>query len=210
MESARLQPGRYRNGAYLTSPVHVSAGRSMSDSNTPDALLAERVASRDQSALEALFQQYGGTVKAVALRVLRDEALADDVVQDTFVGFWNAPEKYDSGRGSLRTFLLTIAHRRAVDVVRSEVARARREEKPPDPDHYDVADEVWTRNLSELVRKALDELAEGEREAISLAYFGGLSYVEVAKRLGEPEGTVKSRIRSGMKKLAVSLSGATA
>ena len=182
----------------------------MSDSNTPDALLAERVASRDQSALEALFQQYGGAVKAVALRVLRDEVLADDVVQDTFVGFWNAPEKYDSGRGSLRTFLLTIAHRRAVDIVRSEVARSRREEKQPDPDHYDVADEVWTRNLSELVRKALDELAEGERDAISLAYFGGLSYVEVAKRLGEPEGTVKSRIRSGMKKLAVSLSGATA
>jgi RNA polymerase sigma-70 factor, ECF subfamily len=182
----------------------------MSDSNTPDAFLAERVANRDQSALEALFLQHGGAVKAMALRVLRDEALAEDVVQDTFVGFWNAPENYDSGRGSLRTFLLTIAHRRAVDMVRSEVARARREEKPPDADHYDVADEVWTRNLSELVRKALDELAEGEREAISLAYFGGLSYVEVARRLGEPEGTVKSRIRSGMKKLAVSLSGATA
>src|SRR5688572_10766175 len=160
MQSARLQSGHYGNVAYLTSPVHVSAAWSMSDSNTPDALLAERVANRDQCALEALFEQYGGAVKAVALRVLRNEALADDVVQDTFVGFWNAPEKYDAGRGSLRTFLLTIAHRRAVDIVRSEVARARREEKPPDPDHYDVADEVWTRNLAEQVRNALDELAE--------------------------------------------------
>jgi RNA polymerase sigma-70 factor (ECF subfamily) len=178
----------------------------MSDSNTPDALLAERVVNRDQSALEAIFEQHGRAVRAVAVRVLRNEALADDVVQDTFVGLWNAPEKYDAGRGSLRTFLLTIAHRRAVDIVRSEVARARREEKPPDPDHYDVVDEVWTRNLSALVRKALDELGESEREAISLAYFSGLSYVEVARRLGEPEGTVKSRIRSGMKKLATSLS----
>lgn len=181
----------------------------MSKTGNPDAHLAARVADRDQSALESLYRHYGGAVKSVAARVLRDEALADDVVQDTFVGFWNAPEKFDPERGSLRTFLLTIAHRRAVDVVRSEVARARREENPPDPVHYDVAEEVWSRDLGEKVRAALEDLSEGERAAISLAYFGGLSYVEVAQRLGEPEGTVKSRIRSGMKKLSVSLAGAT-
>ena len=172
---------------------------------TPDAELAARVVERDQSAIEMMFNEFGGAIKSLAMRVLRDETLADDVVQDTFLGFWNSPEKFNAELGSLRTFLLTIAHRRAVDIVRSEVARSRREERPPDPDYYDVAEEVSTRDLSDTVRKALADLADGEREAIALAYLGGLSYVEVAKRLGQPEGTVKSRIRSGMRKLAVSL-----
>lgn len=172
-----------------------------------DQELADRVKAREPEALEILVNDLGGAVKSVAIRVLRDETLAEDVVQDTFVGFWNDPQKFDPSRGTLRTFLLTIAHRRAVDVVRSEVARARREQRPPDPDHYDVEEEVWSRSLSETVRSALGDLSQDEREAISLAYFGGLSYVDVAKRLGAPEGTVKSRIRSGMKKLAVSMAG---
>ena len=172
-----------------------------------DAELAARVVERDRSAIEMVFNEFGGAIKSLALRVVRDEALADDVVQDTFLGFWNAPGKFSPERGSLRTFLLTIAHRRAVDIVRSEVARSRREERPPDPDYYDVAEEVLARDLSERVRRALADLAEGEREAVALAYFGGLSYVEVAKRLNQPEGTVKSRIRSGMRKLSVSLAG---
>lgn len=175
------------------------------DVNGGDAALAARIVDGDEEALESAFREYGGAVKATALRVLRDEALAEDVVQDTFVRFWNAPNKFDPRRGSLRTFLLTIAHSRAVDIVRSEVARSRREQRPPDPDHFNIEDEVWARQLSETVRTALEGLAEGEREAIALAYFGGLSYVEVAKRLGAPEGTVKSRIRNGMKKLSVSL-----
>jgi len=174
---------------------------------TPDAELVDRVVKGDRSAIETTFNAFGGAIKSLAMRVLRDETLADDVVQDTFLGFWEAPEKFDAERGSLRTFLLTIAHRRAVDIVRSEVARSRREEKPPDPDYYDVAEEMWARDLSENVRRALDDLADGEREAIALAYLGGLSYVEVANRLGQPEGTVKSRIRSGMRKLSVSLAG---
>lgn len=178
---------------------------SVEEANREDARLAERIADGDRTALEAAFQAYSGAVKSVAIRVLRDQSLAEDVVQDTFVTFWNRPDRYDAARGTLRTFLLTIAHRRAVDVVRSEEARTRREARPPDPDHFDLEDEVWTRRLSEHVRAALEELSEGERQAISLAYYGGLSYVEVAERLGAPEGTVKSRIRSGMKKLATSL-----
>jgi RNA polymerase sigma-70 factor (ECF subfamily) len=170
-----------------------------------DTELAARVAHRDRAALDEVFNSLGGAVRSVAARVLRDDALAEDVAQETFLRFWNEPEKYDPERGSLRTFLLTIAHRRAVDVVRSEVARSRREERPPDPHHYDVAEEAWTRVLSGTVRQALDELPEGEREAITLAYLGGLTYVEVAEHLGQPEGTVKSRIRSGMRKLSVLL-----
>lgn len=180
----------------------------MSDPNQRDAELAAAVTSGDRSALEIVFKEHGAAVKGVAWRVLRDETLAEDIVQETFVSFWNRPEKYDAVRGSLRTFLLTIAHRKSVDVVRSEVARTRREQKPPEPVHVDVEEEVWARDLSATVREALDDLAEGEREAIALAYYGGLSYVEVAERLGLPEGTVKSRIRAGMKKLAGSLGGA--
>ena len=177
----------------------------MTEVDGGDAGLAARIADRDERALEELFHQYGGTVRSVASRVLRDHALAEDVVQETFTGLWNAPERFQADRGSLRSFLVTIAHRRSVDIVRSEVARFRREQRPPDPDHFDVEEEVWSRTISASVRSALDDLPEGEREAISLAYLEGLSYVEVARRLGQPEGTVKSRIRSGMRRLAVSL-----
>jgi len=188
----------------------VYRGLGLISHDVEDGELAARVIDREEAALRALFDRYGGAVKSAAARVLRDEALADDVVQDTFVGFWNAPERYDSQRGTLRTFLLTIAHRRAVDIVRSEVARSRREAAPPEPDHYDVSEEVWSRNLSETVRDALTELTDDERAAISLAYLEGLSYVEVARRLGQPEGTVKSRIRVGMRKLSSSLSAVRA
>ena len=177
----------------------------LAESNRGDADLAARIVAGDQEALAEVFQEFGGAVKSVAFRVIRDETLAEDVVQDTFVGFWKAPERYDPSRGSLRTFLLTIAHRRAVDIVRSEESRARREIRPPDPDHFDLEEEVISRGLSHEVRSALTGLAEEEREAISLAYFGGLTYVQVARHLDAPEGTIKSRIRAGMRKLATSL-----
>lgn len=181
----------------------------ISQSNTDDAALVAAVVGGDRAALETVFQQYGGAIKSMAMRVLRNETLAEDVVQDVFVSFWKAPHKYDPDRGTLRTFLVTLAHRRAVDAVRSEEARHRREEKVPEDVAPSIDDEVWARTLSDSVRVALEDLSDGERDAISLAYFGGLSYVEVANRLGAPEGTVKSRIRSGMRKLSVSLAGVT-
>ena len=177
--------------------------------NRGDADLAARIAAGDQGVLEELFRQFAGAVKSVAFRVIRDETLAEDVVQDTFIGIWKAPEKYDPSRGSLRTFLLTIAHRRAVDLIRSEQARTNRETRPPDPDFFDLEDEVLTRRLSSDVQAALVDLTHEEKEAITLAYFGGLSYVQVARHLDTPEGTIKSRIRSGMRKLATSLEGVT-
>ncbi len=194
----------------ISSWVDVRTSAPLNVTNHRDAELAAGVGGRDRTSLELAFKEHGAAVKGVAWRVLKDENLAEDIVQETFVTFWDRPDKYDPSRGALRTFLLTIAHRKAVDVVRSEVARARREERPPDPVHIDVEEEVWARDLSETVRKALMDLAEGEREAIALAYYGGLSYVQVAERLGLPEGTVKSRIRAGMKKLSRSLSEAEA
>jgi RNA polymerase sigma-70 factor (ECF subfamily) len=153
-----------------------------------------------------VYNQVGGAVKTTAWRVLRDEALAEDVVQEVFMTLWRQPEKYDESRGTLRVYLLTMAHRKAVDIVRSESARARREERDPVPTHPDIDEQVWALAVGDKVRAALGGLAEGEREAISLAYLEGMSYVEVARRLGAPEGTIKSRIRSGMKKLSDSLS----
>lgn len=172
---------------------------------TTDAGLVAGVIEGDEAALESIYRKYGGAIKFLARKVLRDDALAEDVVQDIFVTFWRSAGNFDPKRGSLRTYLLTIAHRRAVDVVRSEQARRRREDTAPGDEFVDVEHEVWVRSQSEMVRCAVAGLDDDEREAISLAYFGGLSYVEVAKRLDQPEGTVKSRIRSGMRKLSTAL-----
>lgn len=179
----------------------------MTDSRFDDAQLAERVADGDESALETIYRTYGGAVNLVARRVLRDEALAEDVVQDVFVTFWKAPDRYDPGRGSLRTFLLTVAHRRAVDVVRSEEARSRREDTSFQRPFGEIGleEEVLARDQSETVRQAVAGLSEEERKAISLAFFGGLTYTQVAEELRTPEGTIKSRIRTGMKKLSMTL-----
>jgi RNA polymerase sigma-70 factor, ECF subfamily len=177
----------------------------VSNDRSEDTRLVARVTEADESALEAIYRKHGGAVAYVARKVLIDEALADDVVQDVFVSFWRSPDRFDATRGSLRSYLLTIAHRRAVDVVRSEEARSRREDTTALPDVIDLEDEVWVRSQGEVVRAAVANLGDDERKAISLAYFSGLTYVEVAKRLDEPEGTVKSRIRSGMKKLSESL-----
>lgn len=198
--------------------VHARPGpilSSVADATTSPALTTDRsdadlqsgVQSRDQTDLKAIYDRFGGAVYSVAIKVLGNRDLAEDVVQETFVTFWNFPEKFDPSRGSLKTYLLTIAHRRAVDIVRSEEARTRREMVPPDPDYTSVEDEILTRATSERVRRALTALEENERKAITMAYFGGLTYVEVANRLGAPEGTVKSRIRNGMRKLAIDLEG---
>ncbi len=172
-----------------------------------EAALVARIAEGDRDALEKVFQRYGGAVHSMARRVLGNETLAEDTAQDVFVGFWQTPERFDPTRGTLRTYLLTLAHRRAVDTVRSEQARFNREEKVPGDVPSSIEEEVWSRAVSDEVRRAVESLSDGEREAIELAYFGHLTYVEVAERLGLPEGTVKSRIRSGMRRLSLTLAG---
>ena len=157
-----------------------------------------------ESALSEIYQRHGDAVFGLALRVIHDRTLAEDVTQDVFVSLWRKPERFDPDRGSLRTFLLTIAHSRAVDLIRSEQARRSREER----EHLKVVrstpsieDEVIDIHTAEHVRRALESLSHDERQAIELAYFGGQSYRQVARTLDQPEGTVKSRIRSGMKQL---------
>ncbi len=169
-----------------------------------DAALVVSIGRYQQAALAEAYRRHAGATYGLAKRLLNDHARAEEIVQEVFVRLWNEPSRYDPERGTLRSFLLAHAHGRSVDMIRSDVSRRNREEKEAREQAtggYDVALEVWDMALSGHVREAMETLQLGEREAIELAYFGGLTYKEVAARLGEPEGTVKSRIRSGLKRL---------
>lgn len=177
-------------------------------SSDPD--LVRSVAVGDPRALEEIHRRHGGAVVGLCRRVLRDEALAEEVSQEVFLRLWSDPHRFDAGRGSLRSFLQRQAHSRSIERVRSEEARRAREDRalridsaPP----ADVEAEAVASLRSTVVREALDQLEPAERSAIVLAYYGGHSYREVSVLLDAPEGTVKSRIRSGMNKLAGLLHG---
>jgi len=164
-------------------------------------------ASRDESALTEVYDQYASFVYGLALRVIGDPRVAEDVSQDVFVSVWERPEAFDPERGSLRTWLGTLAHRRAVDYVRREEARRRRTERDASrrvsvPDVEEIAVALVT---AERVRDALDLLPDDQRRAIQLAYFGGKTYRQVAEVLGIPEGTAKSRLRLGLRRIADAL-----
>jgi RNA polymerase sigma-70 factor (ECF subfamily) len=178
---------------------------------TSDAALVMAVSRYHQDALAELYRRHAGAVFGLARRLLNEAALAEEIVQEVFVRLWNDPDKFDPSRGSLRSYLLAQCHGRSVDLLRSEVARRRREEKDlrrTAESGYDLEREVWDLALADHVRDALATLPEGEREAIRLAYLGGHTYREVAVMLDEPEGTVKSRIRSGLKRLRVEFASA--
>ena len=181
------------------------------DADTSDAALVVAIGRYQQEALAEAYRRHGGAVYGLAKRLLTDQARAEDVVQEVFVRLWNDPDRFDPDRGSLRSFLLTTAHGRAIDVLRSDTARRAREERQAKEQAtagYDISHEVWDMALAEHVRSALSALGDGERQAIELAYFGGRTYREVAEELGVAEGTVKSRIRVGLKRLRVELAEA--
>jgi RNA polymerase sigma-70 factor (ECF subfamily) len=173
-----------------------------------DAQLVTSIARYSEAALAEVYRRHGGAVYGLARRVLSNNAEAEDVAQEVFLRLWNDPNRFDPSRGPLRSFLLAQAHGRAVDAVRSLNARHRREVR--EAQHtaasiYDLEHEVWDLALEDHVTKALDELPGQERRAIELAYFKGYTYVEVARSLGQPEGTVKSRIRNGMQRMRLAL-----
>jgi len=169
-----------------------------------DAGLVVAISRYNQDALAEAYRRHAGAVFGLARRLLAEPALAEEVVQEVFLRLWNTPDKFDPGRGSLRSYLLAQCHGRSVDLLRSETSRRRREEKDlrrTAEAGYDLEREVWDLTVADHVQEAIAALPEGERQAIRLAYLGGHTYREVAVLLDEPEGTVKSRIRSGLKHL---------
>jgi RNA polymerase sigma-70 factor (ECF subfamily) len=173
-------------------------------SERSDASLVVAIGRFDEPALAETYQRHGGAVFALSRRLLKRRDLAEDVTQEIFMRLWTRPERFDPDRGSLRTFLLADTHGRSIDLLRSEIARRAREERearlvpvPEKGPESEVLDNVTDAHI----RNALNVLSDDERAAIALAYFDGYSYRQVAEQLGAPEGTVKSRIRTGMRRL---------
>jgi RNA polymerase sigma-70 factor, ECF subfamily len=169
-----------------------------------DAQLVTSIARYNELALAEVYRRHGGAVYGLARRVLNNATEAEDVTQEVFLRLWNQPDRFDPTRGTLRSFLLAQSHGRAVDAVRSLASRRRREAgdaRRIATAEYDMQHEVWDLALADQVSRALGSLPNEERRAIELAYFEGHTYVEVADLLGQPEGTVKSRIRNGMRRM---------
>jgi RNA polymerase sigma-70 factor (ECF subfamily) len=170
-----------------------------------DAAIVARIAQRDESALADAYRLHSRAVYGAAYSVLRRAGTAEDVTQEVFVRLWNRYGRFDPERGSLKSYLRIDARGRAIDLLRSERARRDREDRDSRlahrPVESGVEDAVVTRVVSEGVREVLVSLRPEERDPIALAFFDGHSYRRVAEILGLPEGTVKSRIRSGLANL---------
>lgn len=169
--------------------------------DSSDAALVSLVARQAPLALEELHRRHAGRVRGSAITVLRDADLAGEVSQEVFIQLWREPTKFDPSRGSLSAFLCMQARRRAIDILRSNGARQRRELRAAEEPGVVSEDQGWRSAWSSEVRGALALLDVSQREPIELAFFSGYTYREVARLLDQPEGTVKSRIRSGLMKL---------
>jgi RNA polymerase sigma-70 factor (ECF subfamily) len=183
-------------------PLRAEPAPARDTARDPDlAGLLARVARGDHRAFELLYGALAGPVYGVVRQVLRDPAQSEEIAQEVLLEIWRAASRFDPAKGSPAAWALTIAHRRAVDRVRSENASSRREEKAAadgaaEPD--DVAEVVAATLDRQRVRRCLDGLTELQRESIKLAYYGGYSYPQVARLLGVALGTVKTRIRDGL------------
>jgi RNA polymerase sigma-70 factor (ECF subfamily) len=179
-----------------------------SRANANEHLLHERLAAGDDDALAEVYDVYAPLVFGIARKVTASRALAEDVTQEVFVQLWQDPRRFDPERGTLRSYLGVLAHRRAVDAVRRDTRRHAREEiagtgsVAAPTSSWGQPETVVDREVAGQVRRAIDRLPPAQQEALRLAYYGGRTYRDVASVLGIPEGTAKSRLRSGLANLS--------
>ena len=178
-----------------------------------DEELMQRLQYRDLAAFRALYERYGNLVYSTCLRVVRDNQIAEDMVQEIFLRIWRKPDSFAPQRGRFVTWLTSVTRNRAVDEIRSRNRRFRHETASPEEQERELPgketnDPALTAEMSDqrrLILNAMADLPAEQREVIELAYFGGLTQQEISERLSQPLGTVKTRIRLGMQKLRVAL-----
>ena len=165
-----------------------------------DVRLVARIRAGDQLALSELYDRYSGVVYGVALRILQDTGAAEDLLQDIFLQLWRKPDAFDSSRGSLGGWLAVIARHRSID-------RLRQRRPESDIEDYiiaggpDLRDETERSLVIEKVRAVMNEMSPDQRKAMEMAFFEGLTHSEIAEKTGQPLGTIKTRIRSGLQLL---------
>ncbi len=192
---------RSRRRATMKVMVVADSDRGAAD---PAVSAIERAATGDQAAFAEFYDAVSPVVFGTTLKVLRNQAMAEEVTQEVFLELWKQAPRFERSKGSPRAWAATIAHRRAIDRVRSEESARARDEADAQlaPIPHDVVAEQVASNLdNQEVSAALAQLSDPQREAVSLAYFGGHTYREVAVLLGVPEGTIKTRIRDGLIRL---------
>lgn len=185
----------------LCSVIFTEKGNDLPDTGVKGALsdggLVAAIRAGDQSAMAALYDRYSGIVYAVALRVLGDSAAAEDILQEVFLSFWRRSEAFDAHRGNLGPWLTVVTRNRAIDRLRKQRPETDIEGVVLLTDH-DWAQESDRARLLERVRRTLSGLPAAQKSALEMAYFEGLSHTEIAAKTGEPLGTIKARIRTGL------------
>jgi RNA polymerase sigma-70 factor (ECF subfamily) len=171
-----------------------------------DHRLLERIARGEQAAFAALFDRYSGTALGLAIKLCRDRSLAEEVLQESFLSLWQRAANFDPQRGSVASYLFGAVHNKAVDAIRHEESLRRRQDASvagfaAESAGDEVVEAAWLGVRRAEIRLAFEQLTPLQREALELAYFGGLTYSEVAERLGCPVGTAKTRLRDGMIRL---------
>ena len=173
-------------------------------SRDPDGEVAAQLKRGEATAIESLYDRYGRLAYGLALRILGDRSAAEDAVQDAFLGVWRNARSFDLARGSLRTWLLTVVHNRAIDQLRG-TARARQNVQYETAGETAEVPDAWEAVSIELERKqvleAFGQLPEAQRRTLELAYFQGYTHTEIARELNLPLGTVKGRLRMGLEKM---------
>ena len=179
-----------------------------------EAELVKRLQRRDPQALAALYDRYGRLVYSLILRVVRDTGVAEDLVQETFLRVWNRVQGFDAEKGAVGPWLLAVARNRAIDYLRSTVGKARNSLEMEATEHpalfSDMEKDILASDKARQVKAALEKLSAHQRQVIELAYFEGLSQTEMAERMGQPLGTVKTWVRAALKNLRNELGTAVA